>query len=80
MFLGLKLDKELDRKTKIRSLQNCLILQIAQKLDEGAQRFWHDEQKVPWLIHRDEWWSYDDPESVKHKVFLFRLGSETSTL
>ena len=34
----------------------------------GFERFWDDSAKAPWLFDGETFISYDDPESLKHKV------------
>ena len=42
--------------------------EICDMLSSGATRYWHAEQQVPFLVNGDEWWSYDDVESIRKKV------------
>ncbi|CAI4225573.1 unnamed protein product [Auanema sp. JU1783] len=42
--------------------------ELCDMLAKGAVRHWHDEQQVPYLIDGDQFWSYDDKQSVKTKM------------
>ncbi|KHJ76881.1 hypothetical protein OESDEN_23499 [Oesophagostomum dentatum] len=37
-------------------------------LATGATRYWNAEQQVPYLVQGDQWWSYDDEESISNKM------------
>jgi chitinase len=37
-------------------------------LADGATRHWHDEHKVPWMVYKNQWWGYDDEQSVRMKM------------
>ncbi|CAJ0959272.1 unnamed protein product, partial [Mesorhabditis belari] len=41
--------------------------EICEMLAQGGKRYWHSEHQVPWLVYQNQWWSYDDAESVKNK-------------
>ncbi len=49
--------------------------EICQKLSQGWQRQWNDEQKVPFITNGNEWFGYDDVESLKEKVCLLKYIS-----
>uniref|UniRef100_A0A914ZRQ1 GH18 domain-containing protein n=1 Tax=Parascaris univalens TaxID=6257 RepID=A0A914ZRQ1_PARUN len=42
--------------------------EICEMLAEGAERRWESENQVPYLVYDDQWFTYDDPESVKRKM------------
>ena len=37
-------------------------------LNQGAERFWLDEQEVPYAVKGDQWVGYDDEKSLSIKV------------
>ncbi len=43
-------------------------MQICDMLDHGATRYWHSQHQTPYLVHGNQWFGYDDPESVQNKV------------
>ena len=42
-------------------------LQLCPLLKDG-KRFWSEEHKVPHAVVKDQWFGYDDAESIRHKV------------
>jgi chitinase len=44
--------------------------EVCKLLKDGWTKEWHDEQKVPFAYKDDQWVGYDDPQSIKHKVFI----------
>ena len=43
---------------------------MCQELQNGATRVWDPEQKVPYIVKGDMWVGYDDPESIREKVYF----------
>jgi chitinase len=41
---------------------------------EGFERYWDGQAQVPWLFDGTTFWSYDDPQSLKHKTRYIRLN------
>uniref|UniRef100_F1LGJ2 Endochitinase n=1 Tax=Ascaris suum TaxID=6253 RepID=F1LGJ2_ASCSU len=37
-------------------------------LADRAERRWEPENQVPYLVYKDQWFTYDDLESVKKKM------------
>jgi GH18 family chitinase len=42
--------------------------EICKKLEEGFTRVWDNQQMVPYTFNGSEWISYEDTESLTHKV------------
>eukprot|EP00105_Crassostrea_gigas_P040449 XP_019924597.1 PREDICTED: probable chitinase 3 [Crassostrea gigas] len=42
--------------------------EICDMLKTGGTRHWIPEMEVPYVVKRDQWVGYDDPESLKRKV------------
>uniref|UniRef100_A0A5S6QI64 Chitin-binding type-2 domain-containing protein n=1 Tax=Trichuris muris TaxID=70415 RepID=A0A5S6QI64_TRIMR len=42
--------------------------EVCQKLSSGAKRQWDDESKTPYVVQGDQWFSYDDVESITAKI------------
>lgn len=43
-------------------------LQICDMLGDGAKRYWDGDQQAPYCIYGDQWFSYDDPISMRAKL------------
>lgn len=48
-------------------------------LNNGAQRVWHPEHKVPYLYRDDQWVGYDDEQSMKIKVLRRYIETASNT-
>lgn len=42
--------------------------------EDGFARYWDGRAKVPWLFDGTTFWTYDDPQSLKHKTHYVRLN------
>jgi chitinase len=41
-------------------------------LSDGAKRYFDQSSRVPYLIKGDQWFSYDDVESIRNKLDFIR--------
>ncbi|KHJ44297.1 chitin binding Peritrophin-A domain protein [Trichuris suis] len=49
--------------------------EICQRLATGGKRHWDHETKTPYLIYGNQWFTYDDEESIKYKLlWLMKEG------
>jgi hypothetical protein len=42
--------------------------QVCDFVSQGANVFWIEEQQAPFAVHRDQWLSFDDDNSLRIKV------------
>ncbi|CDW54995.1 Acidic mammalian chitinase [Trichuris trichiura] len=42
--------------------------EVCQKLSSGAKRVWDEESKTPYVVQGNQWFSYDDVESLTAKI------------
>ncbi len=54
-------------------------MQVCDFLSNGAERFWLEEQQVPYAVHKDQWVGYDDEKSIGLKVSLKSVHSKSYT-
>ena len=47
------------------------------ELDRGAVRTWVDDMKVPYAVNGNQWYGYDDEESVTAKVGPYQAETFT---
>jgi chitinase len=47
---------------------------LATLTSQGFERYWDGQAQVPWLFDGTTFWSYDDPQSLKHKTRYVRLN------
>lgn len=61
-------------KTYTQESGNAAYFEICEMLADGAAKYWSDEQKVPYLVYKNEWFGYDDEQSVKHKMMWLKAN------
>ncbi|VDM45713.1 unnamed protein product [Toxocara canis] len=42
--------------------------ELCEMLANRAQRYWEPRSQVPYLVYGDQWFTYDDTESIKNKM------------
>ena len=50
--------------------------EVCEKLQSGWTRVWDNAGKVPYAYYGNEWVGFEDPESLKIKVFIFINASK----
>ena len=55
-------------------------LQLCEKFVAGAERHWIDEQSVPYAVLGDQWYGYDDDDSIEAKVQLSHDNPHSHTM
>ncbi|WP_283150736.1 glycoside hydrolase family 18 protein [Silvimonas soli] len=45
---------------------------VGKLLPDGAVRYWDDDAKAPWLLYNDTFVSYEDAESLSHKLAFLK--------
>uniref|UniRef100_A0A5S6QJJ4 Chitin-binding type-2 domain-containing protein n=1 Tax=Trichuris muris TaxID=70415 RepID=A0A5S6QJJ4_TRIMR len=49
--------------------------EVCQRLAKGGKRHWDDETKTPYLVDGNQWFTYDDAQSIKAKLqWLMKEG------
>jgi len=46
---------------------------MCELLADNATRHWHPEHQVPYLVHENQWWGFDDVESFRNKMRWLRF-------
>ncbi|CDW58146.1 CBM 14 and Glyco hydro 18 domain containing prote in [Trichuris trichiura] len=58
------------RESGIASYYEC-----CEMLANGAEQYWNNETRTPYLVKDDQWFSYDNEESFTHKIdWIIREG------